>query len=157
MQEKHCRKKLKKKIQTLFKPEQLKNAAVKLFNYSSSCIAYNKGQGNFEIKKLPVIAQLSSINAVMCKDINKDGKTDLVLGGNLADCLPQFGRLDAGAGTVLINEGNKLWKEMPAAQTGIFVKGVTRDIKWIAQKNNDALLFLRNNDYPVLYKLKKAQ
>ena len=148
-----------KTIQTLFKPEQLKNTVVKQFNYSSSCIAYNKGNNNFEIKKLPVIAQLSCINAVLCKDINKDGKLDLVLGGNLGDCLPQFGRLDANAGTLLINKDNKLWEEMPAVQTSIIVKGVTRDIKWVAQKNNDALLFLRNNDYPILYKIKtkKAQ
>ena len=83
----------------------------------------------------------------------------LVLGGNLGDCLPQFGRLDANAGTLLINKDNKLWEEMPAVQTSIIVKGVTRDIKWVAQKNNDALLFLRNNDYPILYKIKtkKAQ
>ena len=143
-----------KTLQTLFKPEQLKNAATQIFNYSSSCIAYNKGQGNFEIKKLPVVAQLSSINALLCRDIDNDGKTDLVFGGNLADCLPQFGRLDAGQGTVLINKGNKQWAEMEAKQTGIIVKGVTRDIKWIAQKNNDALLFLRNNDFPILYKIK---
>ncbi len=146
-----------KSIQTLFKPDQLKTAAVKLFNYSSSCIAYNKGNNNFTIKKLPVVAQLSCINAILCTDINNDGKIDLIFGGNLADCLPQFGRLDAGSGTVLMNKGNSLWEEMPATQTGINVKGITRDIKWIVQKNNNALLFLRNNDFPVLYKLKKAQ
>ena len=143
-----------KTIQTLFKPEQLKNTRVNLFNYSSSCVAYNKGQGNFEIIKLPVIAQLSSINAILCSDINNDGKTDLVFGGNLSDCLPQFGRLDASQGTVLINKGNKNWKEMPSGQTGINVKGVTRDVKWIANKNGAFLLFLQNNNYPVMYKMK---
>jgi hypothetical protein len=148
-----------KTIQTLFKPEQLKNAAVKIFNYSSSCIAYNKGQGNFNINKLPVAAQLSSVNAVLCRDMDADGKTDLVLAGNLADCLPQFGRLDAARGTVLLNKGNKQWAAMPATQTGLVVTGVTRDIAWITQKNNAALLFLRNNDYPVMYtmQLKKVQ
>ncbi len=148
-----------KTIQTLFKPEQLKNAAIKIFNYSSSCIAYNKGQGNFDIQKLPVAAQLSSVNVVLCRDMDADGKTDLVLAGNLADCLPQFGRLDAATGTVLLNKGNKQWAAMPATQTGIVVTGVTRDIAWITQKNNAALLFLRNNDHPVMYtmQLKKVQ
>jgi hypothetical protein len=143
-----------KTIQTLFKPEQLKSTTVKSFNYSSSCIAYNKGQGSFEIQKLPVGAQLSCINAALCRDIDNDGKTDLVLAGNLADCLPQFGRLDAGYGTILLNKGNKQWEEMSSTESGISVKGVTRDIKWISQKNSAVLLFLRNNDYPVMYKMK---
>ncbi|MGI8636154.1 MAG: FG-GAP repeat domain-containing protein, partial [Segetibacter sp.] len=49
----------KKTIQELFNAEVLKNATVKEFNYSSSCIAINKGNGNFEIQKLPLRAQLS--------------------------------------------------------------------------------------------------
>jgi enediyne biosynthesis protein E4 len=84
-----------KTIQTLFKPELIKTSTVKTFNYSSSCIAYNKGNGNFDVVPLPLTAQLSCINAILCKDINADGKMDLILGGNLPDCLPQFGRLDA--------------------------------------------------------------
>ena len=143
-----------KTIQTLFKPDQLNNSVIKFFNYSSSCIAYNKGPGNFEIKKLPVAAQLSCINAILCTDIDGDGKTDLMFGGNLPDCLPQFGRLDANQGIVFINKTNQQWEEIPAKQSGINVKGVTRDIKWIAEKNGAALLFLQNNDYPVMYKMK---
>ena len=146
-----------KTIQTLFSAEQLKNTAVKIFNYSSSCIAYNKGNGSFEIKKLPVAAQLSCINALLCKDINEDGKPDLILAGNLPDCLPQFGRLDALPGLVLMNKGGGNWKEIPAAETGINLRGITRDIKWLAQKNNSSLLFLQNNDFPVLYNMKKAK
>ncbi len=157
-----------KTIQTLFKPEQLQKAVVKTFNYSSSCIAYNKvnarlngevGQGNFEIKKLPTVAQLSCINTALFKDINEDGKMDIVLGTNLPDCLPQFGRLDAGFGIILINKGNSVLEEMPVTETGISINGVIRDIKLIKQKNSEALVFLRNNDYPVLYKrqLKKAK
>ena len=155
-----------KTIQTLFKPEQLKNAVVKTFNYSSSCVAYNKGsarlndetgQENFEIKKLPVTAQLSCINTLLCTDINKDGKMDMVIGTNLPDCVPQFGRLDAGFGIILINKGNSILEEMPSAESGITIIGVIRDVKLITQKNSETLLFLRNNDYPVLYKIQRKK
>jgi hypothetical protein len=141
-----------KTIQTLFKPELVKTAFVKIFNYSKSCIAYNEGGGNFNVKELPVIAQLSSINSILCKDFNKDGKIDLNFGGNITDCLPQFGRLDANYGTVLINKSNREFVEIPPSQTGISITGMVRDIVIIPGNRNNYLLYLRNNDYPVMYK-----
>ena len=141
-----------KTIQTLFNQELIKTASVKIFNYSKSCIAYNEGNGNYQLKELPVIAQLSSINSFLCRDINQDGKIDLIFGGNITDCLPQFGRLDANYGTVLINTGNRGFREMPASQTGISITGMVKDIAVIPGDKENYLLFLRNNDYPVMYK-----
>jgi len=144
-----------KTIQTLFAPELIQTATVKTFNYSKSCIAFNDGNGNFNVKELPAIAQLSSINSILCNDIDHDGKTDLIVGGNITDCLPQFGRLDASYGIVLLNKGNSEFVEMPAAQTGISVTGMVRDIALIPSNRSDYILFLRNNDYPVMYKLRR--
>jgi enediyne biosynthesis protein E4 len=143
-----------KTIQTIFKPELLKTATLKIFNYCKSIIAYNEGNGNYAVKELPLPAQLSSVNAIVCEDVNKDGKTDLILGGNITDCLPQFGRLDANYGLVLLNNGNREFAEMPAALSGITISGMVRDIKIIPGLKNRHLLFLRNNDYPVIYKLR---
>jgi hypothetical protein len=140
-----------KTIQTLFKPELIKTATVNTFNYCKNIIAYNEGNGKFTIKELPLPAQLSSINAIVCDDINKDGKPDLVLGGNITDCLPQFGRLDANYGLVLMNKGNRVFSEMPSAKSGITVSGMVRDIKFISGINQKYILFLRNDDYPVMY------
>ena len=143
-----------KTIQNLFKPEQIKTSTVKLFNYSSSCIAYNKGNGNFDIQKLPITAQLSCVNSILCEDVNKDGKIDIIFGGNLPDCLPQFGRLDANFGTVLINNGKRNFSEVSSLKTGLNVTGVVRDIQAFKLNNSDAILFLRNNDFPLLYKIR---
>ena len=53
-----------------------------------------------------MMAQLSSVNAIVLTDINNDNKPDLVLGGNMFGFPPQFGRLDGSYGHVLLNEGN---------------------------------------------------
>ena len=90
----------------------------------------------------------------MCKDINKDGKKDLIFGGNISDCLPQFGKLDASYGTVLLNNGNRNFIEIPSSKTGISITGMVRDIAEIPGSKNNYLLFLRNNDFPVMYKFK---
>ena len=142
-----------KTIQTLFEPELVRSATVKTFNYSNSVIAWNEGNGKFTIQELPVVAQLSSVNAIQCRDINNDGKTDLVLGGNITECLPQFGRLDANYGIVLENKGNRQFKEMPPSENNISLTGMVRDIAWIKGKRENYILFLRNNDFPVMYKI----
>jgi enediyne biosynthesis protein E4 len=142
-----------KTIQTLFNPDLVQSAAVKTFNYSSSIIAWNEGNGKFTIQELPLEAQLSSVNAILCMDINKNGKPEIVLGGNITECLPQFGRLDANYGVVLESTGNRQFKIMSPWTTGISLTGMVRDIEWINGKNGNYLMFLRNNDYPVLYKL----
>ena len=145
----------KKTIQTLFDPALIKSATVSTFNYSSSVIAWNEGNGKFSIYELPLEVQLSSVNAISCKDINDDGKIDIVLGGNITHCLPQFGRLDANYGIVLENKGTRKFEVIPPAQTGISVTGMVRDIVIISSKLEEYFLFLRNNDKPVMYKLRE--
>jgi hypothetical protein len=145
----------RKSIQELFSKEVLDKSRVKLFNYSHSIVAINNGNGQFTIQPLPYQAQLSVVNAILCTDINKDGRVDLVLGGNKSDFPPQFGELDASYGDVLLNNGKGGFTWLPPQQTGIVVNGVVRDIAMIPGTGLNYLLFLRNDDYPVLYSIKK--
>jgi hypothetical protein len=141
----------KKSIQELFPAELLNRSLVKTFNYCSSVVAINKGNGNFEIAKLPVCAQLSNVNSICVKDINQDGFPDLIIGGNEDNFLPQFGRLDASFGDVLINNGKGAFTSLDSKQSGVKVEGVVRDICEVHGNNKNYILFLRNNDFPVLY------
>ncbi len=145
----------KKSFQELFSKEQRENTLVKQVNYSSSCIAYNSGNGNFKITALPVAVQLSSVKAVLPADINSDGKTDLVLGGNEFGFQPQLGRLDASDGAVLLNDGKGNFVMSNREQSGIDVQGQVRDIVLIRQQQGMRILFLRNNDWPQLYRVAK--
>jgi hypothetical protein len=56
---------------------------------------------------------------------------------------------------VLLNKGDKQFVEMSPAQTGINITGMVRDIVLIPSNGYDDILFLRNNDYPVMYRIKK--
>jgi enediyne biosynthesis protein E4 len=141
----------KKTINDLFPAEVLNHTLVKQFNYSSSIIAINEGNGKFSIKKLPPMVQLSSVNAIQCMDINGDGSPDLVLGGNEFGFLPQFGRLDASFGHVLLNDGKGGFTWVDPKQSGLQLPGQIRDIGKISGKDKRWLLFLRNSDYPALY------
>ena len=95
------------------------------------------------------------INVFYSLDINNDRLPDLVTGGNQFGFLPQFERLDASFGDVLINngKGNFVWQE--DAKTGINLRGEMRDIVEIKGKTRKFLLFLQNDQHPVLFEIKK--
>ncbi|MBI1344419.1 MAG: CRTAC1 family protein [Terrimonas sp.] len=145
----------KKSVQEIFTEEQMKNTIVKQVNYSSSCIAYNQGNGQFLVQKLPVRLQLSSVKSVFPSDINGDGYIDLVSGGNEYGFQPQFGRLDADFGSVMINDGKGAFSLVSQYASGLDLHGQVRDIVKFHRKEKDYFLFLMNNEFPVLYELNK--
>ncbi|MGB8192122.1 MAG: VCBS repeat-containing protein [Chitinophagaceae bacterium] len=140
-----------KSIQDLFPGEVMKKCVIRTFNYAASCIAINEGDGKFTIQKLPVEVQLSSVNAVASLDIDRDGLNDIVLGGNKFSLLPQFSRLDASLGHILLNKGKNQFKIMKPEASGLQLRGEIRDIVKINGKGKDYVLFLINNEAPVLY------
>jgi len=144
----------KKSIRQLFPPELLDSAQVKQFNTAASIVAINGGNGKFSIRKLPVGVQLSSVNAIHGLDLNRDGFIDLVLGGNEFGLLPQFGRLDGSSGHVLLNDGKGKFTELGKDRTGLELPGQIRDIVEIPGKDHVYLLFLQNDEYPVLYSIR---
>jgi enediyne biosynthesis protein E4 len=142
-----------KSIQDLFTPEQIKSSEVKLFNYMQSCVAWNEGNGKYIAQELPVPVQFSSVNAIVLADVNNDGRKDIIAGGNIMGFLPQFSRVDASYGHVLINSGNRQWNYVSEMRSGIEISGEVRDIKQIMVGKKPGYLFLRNNDFPVFYSI----
>ena len=146
----------RKSIQELFTQDLLRKSVVKEFNYSSSCIALNNGNGKFTVEKLPVMSQLSCINVIHPMDLNGDGHVDLVLGGNQFGFLPQFERLDCSLGDVLINNGKGQFVWQDASKTGLQLTGEERDIAEIKTTEGNYLLFLQNDEYPALFKVNQV-
>jgi hypothetical protein len=147
-----------KSVQDLF-GSQVKEASVQEYHYSASVIAINDGKGRFTIQELPVMTQLSCINAILCSDIDGDGRKDLVLGGNQFHFQPQFARLDASYGHILLNKGmvngNIRWQMEGSAVTGLLIKGEVKEILPLARGSIDYLLVLQNNLHPLLLKKNK--
>jgi hypothetical protein len=143
-----------KSIRDLLPAATMDSAAIRQFNYCRSIIAFNQGNGHFTVQPLPAMTQLSSVNAIQCLDVNGDGFPDLVLGGNEFGFLPQFGRLDASKGHVLLGNGKGGFSWIPPSRSGLELSGQIRDIQVVPGKDHDhpLLLFLQNDDFPALYK-----
>src|SRR5205085_5907852 len=132
----------------------LNSALVTPFSYAASCVAINQGNGQFAVRKLPPMIQLSSVNAIRCMDVNGDGHVDVVCGGNQFDFVPQLERLDASSGDVLLNDGKGNFTWVQTSETGLGLRGELRDIAELNINHKKYLLFLQNDEYPVLYELK---
>ena len=142
-----------KSIQELIPAALLEKAKVKHCTWFKSSVAFNEGDGNFKIVPLPREVQFSSVNAILSLDMNQDGINDLILGGNDAGFMPQYSKLDASFGHILINNGNGYFEKMNNKQSGFFVKGEIRNIIPISFDQKDGLLVLLNNEKPKLYEL----
>jgi hypothetical protein len=53
-----------------------------------------------------------------------------------------------------MNKGKREFEWIGAPTSGIYIPGEIKDIVEIPEKGKKFFLFLRNNDYPVLYRLK---
>ncbi len=142
-----------KSIQDLFGAKALSEASVHTFNHCASVVAINLGNGKFDVKPLPARLQLSSVNAICSVDINNDGKQDLVTGGNLFTFLPQFGRLDASYGDVLLNRGDGGFNALPQPATGLRLRGEVKCMQLLTIKGKQRLLVTQNNSRPLLLAL----
>ncbi|MGV3528970.1 MAG: VCBS repeat-containing protein [Flavisolibacter sp.] len=143
----------KKTIQDLFGKEKLKDAIQRRFDFAASIVALNDGSGHFSVQRLPLPVQLSSVSAICVTDINSDGKTDLLLGGNNFTFPPQFGRLDASFGHVLTGKGDGSFTYVETRHSGINLKGQVKDIKEIQSSKGSTFIFLQNDSIPRMFRL----
>ncbi len=143
----------KKSIQELFGKEALKKAIVWRGNYFKSAVAINEGNGQFTMKPLPKEVQFSCVCDIYCKDLNMDGHNDLVLAGNDSGFTPQFSKLDASFGHVLLGKGNGEYERVENRDSGFFVKGDVRQLIEIEGESGKYLLVTVNDQKPKLYKL----
>jgi enediyne biosynthesis protein E4 len=140
-------------IADIFTPEQLKLALKLEATNLASSILINDGKGNFKIEQLPLEAQLSPVYAILADDVDKDGKLDLLLGGNLYGVKPEAGRYDASYGAFLKGDGKGKFKSVPNQSCGLILDGEVRDIKRIAFGNRSILIVARNNSTPIFLKV----
>lgn len=142
----------KKSIQELFSADVLEKAQVNEITNFESIIAYNDGKASFRVQALPAEAQYSCVCSINSADLNNDGMQDLILAGNNYSLKPQFGRMDAGFGTVLLKE-NEGFKVADSQLSGLILKGEVKTLNWLNASNGNKYLLAGITDAkPKLFK-----
>ncbi|MEM9001038.1 MAG: VCBS repeat-containing protein [Bacteroidota bacterium] len=144
----------KKSIQELFPESVITNSIMKQSRISESVLAINEGHGQFTIKALPPRVQLSCVCGIKCTDLNGDGHLDLVMAGNDFEFKPQFSRLDASYGNVLLGDGNLNFEWQDYTLSGFTIKNEVKHLQTIKDKNGNRFLIAAiNNEQPKIFKL----
>ena len=143
-----------KTYETLFTEEERKGALEFRASYMESAILWMTEQGP-QLEALPWQAQVSPIFGIMAEDLDDDGQKDLLLGGNFYGLKPEVGRMDASDGVFLKGMGNRRFRYLTPAQSGLRLEGEVRDMKMIHMPNQTPKVLVgRNHDEILLFRKK---
>jgi enediyne biosynthesis protein E4 len=123
-------------------------------NFFESVIMFNEGNLKFKKIVLPNNFQVSAFKAAAFLDVNNDGFIDIIPGGNKDTYLPQFGRLDAFCGDIIINEKGQRFSSLSSHNSGLNLKGEVRHMQLLKTKSGVNLFVVINNESPRLYEFK---
>lgn len=121
-------------------------------DYLESAVLWNNGGNQYELRALPLEAQISPVFGIIANDLDGDGQKDIWLGGNFYALKPQVGRHDASRGVFLKGAGVREFTYLPPKHSGIYVKGEVRDAVGITTADGLKILVARNNDRMLQFK-----
>ncbi|HTJ49344.1 MAG TPA: VCBS repeat-containing protein [Cyclobacteriaceae bacterium] len=141
-------------IQDIISQEQLTKSYIYSAETLQSCWLENNGDGKFNLKPLPDLAQVSMINGFVADDFDGDGVNEVLAAGNFYPYRVLLGKSDASSGILLkfgageakvYNYDSPLWLE-----------GDIRDLAIARFKNGKKILVVaRNNDQSSQYEIVK--
>ena len=142
-----------KSVFEVFDTLQLERSALLQAQTLQTVIYFNNGNGTFSPGALPLEAQIAPVYAIDVVDVNGDGAKDIIMGGNLFEVQPEWGRYDASRGTVLLADGTRSFEAVGTAASGLNVEGQVRDIISYKRGDETYVLFSKVNGPMEEYKL----
>ncbi|HEU5292964.1 MAG TPA: VCBS repeat-containing protein, partial [Cyclobacteriaceae bacterium] len=143
------------KFSEFFSKDIIQESKLYEANVFESVYIENKGNGSFDVRPLPKATQMSTVNAFLIDDFNRDGNLDILTGGNFYRPNIQMGRYDASFGQLLTGDGKGNFKSLPSVQSGLSVPGeirkiwpvkVSGQVRYMIVRNNDTVKFLTLNE-----------
>ena len=134
---------------------KLKKALHYKANSFESVVIENQLNGEFELRPLPDLAQISNINSTVIADIDQDGNKDLVVAGNLYGSEIETPRNDASIGLFLKGQGQFKFDPIPMWKSGLSLAHDVKEIKLIDYQDTKALIIAVNNGKTKILKIRK--
>jgi len=144
-----------KTVKDIFGKKELEQSTIKRAVMFESCVFLNNGDGTFKVSKLPIEAQFSPVRSIIVRDIDKDGKKDLVLAGNDYAVRPSLGRFDASYGWCLLGDTGNHFNTLMPVKSGLTISGDARKIVPISILGKHYLLVAINDGNLEIFQILK--
>lgn len=132
-------------IEDLFSPEQIAQSRKFYIQTTHTSVLVNNGNNHFELKPLPLEAQLSMVRGIAFNDYDGDNKKDLLLTGNFFPFRVQQGRSDAATGCLLKGDAKGNFTPVNRKESGLLVQGDVRDMITLKSKKGSCIIISRNS------------
>jgi hypothetical protein len=134
-----------KTLDDIFTANEKKDMEVFKTGFFASGVLMNEGNNTFRFIPFTEKAQFSNINDMIVDDMNNDGVKDILVCGNSDDASVIVGAYDATSALFLKGTGKGNFTVVPAAENGLNVKGKSRKMVYLKDKNNATLILLKND------------
>jgi hypothetical protein len=140
-------------VEQVVGPQTLAQAIRYQADTFASMVLLSQPDGTYTADQLPPLAQISPIQDIEVADIDVDGHTDLLIGGNLYQSEPTAPRADAGNGLWLRGDGQGGFTPVPPMQSGLLAPGDVRQLQLIPSPNGLRLIISNNNDSTQVFRI----
>ncbi|SMO62867.1 VCBS repeat-containing protein [Fodinibius sediminis] len=137
----------RKSVQQLFDQEKIDESVRQQAVKAESVVLWNLGSDDFVMENLPEEVQQAPVYAIGATE-DKEGRKELLLGGDLHDVKPEFGRYDAGYGGLVNVDSNRSLAFVTSLRSGIEFEGEVRAIRRLDTGRMPLFLILRNDGKP---------
>ncbi len=135
-------------VEEIFTKEKLKESTQLTANTFKTICLIND-QNKFVVKELPYQAQLSPVFDIVVKDFNGDGKKDILMAGNFSYAETETGEMDAGNGTLLIQNSDGSFQYIHNTDHGFWAQDEVRELKMITLADGSTTILTGNNQGPI--------
>ncbi len=113
---------------------------------TSSILLENKGNHQFEIKTLPMQAQLGPVYGITVGDYDLDGHLDIILAGNSHSTESINGQMDGLNGLLLKGNGSGTFQVIKNSKSGLMIPGDAKGMATLISNNQIPLLLVTQNN-----------
>jgi hypothetical protein len=120
-------------LPSIFTKEELKDAGMLSATSMQTKLWVSNKDGRLVEQSLPVQAQFSPVFAISISDFNKDGKMDLLLGGNVKSSRIKVGANESNEGQLFVGDGRGGFQYVNQTVSGLGIKAEIRSFCTIGQ------------------------